>query len=150
YAQLSDMIVSKLGAEILILSGKDQGEIATAIANCMEIKPLLAPDDASIEELAALMARCDLVVSSDSAPMHIAAAVGTPTVAIFSNVSHRAYHPYLSDNRYRVVREDIPCSPCAIFGTMPPCPYQYKCINSLSVDRVFDAVRALWLSVNPK
>jgi ADP-heptose:LPS heptosyltransferase len=107
----------------------------------------VAPDSLSVFEIAGLLARCRMVISSDSSPMHIAAAVGTPVVALFSNVPPQAYHPFMEAGKYRVLRKELPCSPCAAFGEMPPCPYRYRCINELSVEQVLGGCRELWNSI---
>jgi ADP-heptose:LPS heptosyltransferase len=65
----------------------------------------------SIEELAALLERSDLLIGSDSGPAHLAAAVGTPVVALFSGTNHAAqWRPW--GERVRTLRHETACSPC--------------------------------------
>jgi len=145
YAQLADKLIHDFSANILLLSGKGQDDLTHAIKANMQGNATIVPGDTDVLQLASLLSKCDLVVVGDTAPMHIAAAVGTPVVAIFSNVPHVAYHPWMEPDKYAVVRKDIPCSPCVVFGDMPPCPFQYKCIQEVSVDEVIMAVRQIWL-----
>jgi len=144
YAQVADALITQLGAKILLLSGKGQGDIVREIFTMMQGRAIIAPENTSVSQLAALLAKCDLVISNDSAPMHIAAAVDTPTIAIFSNVSPVAYHPWIEPYKYIVVRKNMPCSPCVKFGNMPSCYFQYRCIQEISIEDVITAVLQIW------
>jgi ADP-heptose:LPS heptosyltransferase len=61
-------------------------------------------------DLAGLLAELDLLVTSDTGPMHVASAVGTPLVALFGPADPRRYGP--RGPHHRVLRVDLPCSPC--------------------------------------
>ncbi len=149
YARLADRLITDYGAQILILSGRGQEQVTAEIVSQMQGKVVLAPDSISVLEMAALIARCRIFVAGDSAPTHIAAAVGTPTMAIFSNVSALAYHPYLDPGKYVVIRKELDCSPCAVFGEMPPCPHDYECTNEITVGMVMAGVEELWRKSEP-
>jgi heptosyltransferase-2 len=91
-----------------------------------------------LHELKALMACFDLVVCNDSGPMHIANAVGTPVVAIFTSASPEWFAPRGKANRV-VVQDGFPCRPCfdrCIFAE----PY---CNSTISVGQVLTAVDEL-------
>jgi heptosyltransferase-2 len=69
----------------------------------------------NIHETAALLERCDLFVGNDSGPMHIAALMGVPVVAIFGPSNSRAWGPYtppMEQSKHRIVALDLPCMPC--------------------------------------
>ena len=83
------------------------------IARVVETVPGATAVDTSgapLVETAAILERCDLLVTGDTGPMHIAHAVGTPVVAIFGPSDHRRYGP--RGIRDRIVRIDLPCAPC--------------------------------------
>jgi heptosyltransferase-2 len=88
----------------------------------------------SLGEFAALLAKCDVVVANDSGPMHLAGAVGAKVVAIFGSTSPRATSP---SGQCRVIWKDIDCSPCF----RRDCPHQYRCLELVSVDEVYSAVK---------
>jgi ADP-heptose:LPS heptosyltransferase len=71
-----------------------------------------------LTDLAALLARLDLLVSSDTGPMHLAAVLDTPVVALFGPANPRRYGPL--GTQHRVVRVDLPCSPCGQVRLPPP------------------------------
>ena len=93
----------------------------------------------SLRELAALTARARLFVGVDSAPMHIAAAVGTPAVALFGPSSEIAWGPWRVPNR--VVTSAHPCRPCGLDGCGGS--KVSECLTTLPVETVHAAVREL-------
>ena len=101
---------------------------------------------APLAELAALAARARLFVGVDSAPMHIAAAVGTPVVALFGPSDPQRYGPEGESPRRAVARVDLDCSPCNMIRRPPrECAREEapECMASLSLDRVAASAAAL-------
>ncbi len=93
--------------------------------------------------LAAFLEAADVVVTNDTGPMHLAAAVGTPAVALFGSTS-----PVWTSPRgagHRVVRHPVPCSPCF----RRDCRIGYLCLEGIDVARVHDAVRTLLRAARP-
>ncbi|MFH1395571.1 MAG: lipopolysaccharide heptosyltransferase II [Candidatus Omnitrophota bacterium] len=90
----------------------------------------------NLSELAALFSKCDLVVSSDSGPLHLASAVGTVTIGIFGPTSHEITGP-MGIGKSIIIREDINCKiPCY----EEQCTKDYICMKKVTVDKVFDTV----------
>ena len=100
----------------------------------------------SLSELAAVLQRCDLLVGADSGVLHLAAAVNTPTAALFGPTNHHAWAPALPAGRLAVVRSGAACSPCAYthrgLGSPNGCPEQ-TCMHMIGVEQVETAARAL-------
>lgn len=96
--------------------------------------------------LAALLAELDLLVTSDTGPMHLAAAMGTPIVALFGPADPRRYGPLARDAR--VVRVDLPCSPCGRVRLPPErCRgHVPDCMDGISVEAVVRAAGELLAS----
>ncbi len=92
--------------------------------------------------LAALLSRLDLLVTGDTGPMHLAAAVGTPTVAVFGPSDPVRYAP--RDAMHQVVRIDLPCSPCNRIRLPPErCTgHTPDCLAGVDVEMVYRAVEA--------
>ncbi len=91
------------------------------------------------KELAALLKRCELLVSNDSGPVHVASAVGTPTVAIFGR-----NQAGLSVARWRalgeghtVLREDVGCVVCLAHR----CSIDFECLKAVQVESVYEAIQ---------
>jgi heptosyltransferase-2 len=143
FGLLADRITSELGMRVLLLTGKGQESVNEEVCAQMREQPVVSPGDFSVGELAAAIRRCRLIVSSDSSPIHIASAVGTPVVAMFGPVPSITYRPYLPSEAFRVVSKNLPCSPCVVFAQSPPCPYDFECIRSISVEEVLAAVKSV-------
>jgi ADP-heptose:LPS heptosyltransferase len=92
--------------------------------------------------LAALLERLDVFVTGDSGPMHVAAAVGTPVVAVFGPSDPARYAP--RDPIHRIVRIDLPCSPCNRIRLPPErcAGHIPDCLTGIDVDMVYRAVEA--------
>ena len=91
----------------------------------------------SLRELIALLSQCDLLVSNDGGPMHLAAALGIPTFAVYSWGNPEWWKPYAGAGHTWVQREDITCRPCAghcIFD-------EPICLTGLSLDVVAKSFR---------
>jgi ADP-heptose:LPS heptosyltransferase len=99
--------------------------------------------DMDVPTLAGVLARLDLFVSSDTGPMHLAAAVGTPVVALFGPASPVRYGP--RGYREHIVRVDLPCSPCGRVRLPPErCRGHIPdCMDGITVDAVVRAANAL-------
>jgi ADP-heptose:LPS heptosyltransferase len=93
----------------------------------------------SLRELCALLSFCRALVCSDSGPMHLATAVGTPVVALFGPTT-REWGFYPAGARDVVLEKDLPCRPCSLHGGNT-CPYLGRCLTSISPETIFTAVR---------
>jgi heptosyltransferase-2 len=93
----------------------------------------------SLRQLAALLSHCRSVLTNDSGPMHLAAALGTPVVALFGSTSPELTapgNPLSPTSQHRSIRNRVPCSPCFL----RECPIDFRCMNGLEVREVADAV----------
>jgi lipopolysaccharide heptosyltransferase II len=104
-----------------------------------------ASDSGSLENTAALLMRCDLLVSNDTGVMHLAAAMGTPTVGLFGPNSPRYWAP-IGPRAIYVYDTKVPCSPCLnLYANRWPleCANAEKsrCMLDIQVDSVLHAVR---------
>jgi heptosyltransferase-2 len=89
----------------------------------------------SPQTLAAVLDQCKLLITNDTGPMHVAAAVGTPTVAIFGSTSPTWTRPF--GLGHEVIYKAVECSPCY----QKTCPIGYICLNRITVDEVLKAVQ---------
>lgn len=93
--------------------------------------------ETSLRELCAGLKACDAVLTNDTGPMHVAAAVGTPVVVPFGSTSPELTGPGWPGNpRHVLLKSGAPCSPCFL----PECPIDFRCMWGISVETVVDAV----------
>ena len=84
----------------------------------------------------ALLKLCRVLLTNDTGPMHVAAALGTPVVVPFGSTSPELTGPGMpGDPRHRLIRGGVPCAPCFL----RECPIDFRCMNSISVDAVVEA-----------
>ena len=135
YAELADRLAHHYNATILLLRGPGEAALTDNIQKAMD-SPAVTHAPKTIRELGALLSCCDLVVCNDSGPMHLAAAMDVPTVAIFGPTDHVAWHP-LSGNA-SIVRRDMPCWPCSAHK----CKIGWECTKKLPIEPVWNAAIA--------
>ncbi len=116
FAGVARGLAQQAGAGIVVVGGPDEVEAAKQLEQlCVEGSVLNLAGRTTVHETAALIARCDLFLGNDSGPMHLAAAVGTPVVAIFGPSNKEAWGPYTPPglpSPHRIVALDLPCMPC--------------------------------------
>jgi heptosyltransferase II len=81
--------------------------------------------------------QCRVLLTNDTGPMHIAAALGTPVVVTFGSTSPELTGPIWSSGaRHQLIKSDAPCSPCFL----RECPIDFRCMNGITEERVVEAV----------
>ena len=91
----------------------------------------------SLRQLMALLKRCRALLTNDSGPMHLAAALGTPVIVPFGSTSPELTGPGLGgEGAHTILRANAPCSPCL----RRTCPVDFRCMTGISVEQVVAAV----------
>ncbi len=120
----------------LVFGGKGDAEIAGRIAAAVPSAKNVA-GQTSLRELMALLKTCRVLLTNDTGPMHVAAALGTPVVVPFGSTSPELTGPGLpGDARHKLILSDAPCSPCFL----RECPIDFRCMKGIGVERVTEAV----------
>ena len=132
YVKLIDHIGSRYGVSILMTGSDDERARAAEIVKRSTIDVYSLAGKTSIGELAAVLKRCSLLIGIDSAPVHIAAAVGIPTVTIFGPSSPVNWAP--RGKGHSVIYKDLPCMPCREKGCNNS--EASRCLDELSVEEV--------------
>ena len=133
-------IQQRTGCTWLIFGGKGDVALAERIAaetrnSKLETRNLAG--QTTLRELMALLACCRVLLTNDTGPMHMAAALGTPVVVPFGSTSPELTGPGLpGDARHRLLKSDAVCAPCFL----RECPVDFRCMNGISVATVADAV----------
>jgi heptosyltransferase-3 len=129
------------GLPVVLVSGPDPLEkrLLSEVTSHLKTSLPSFPGTLSLKELAALIARARLFVGMDSAPMHIAAAMGTPTVALFGPSGDIEWGPWQVP--HRIVTSSHPCRPCGRDGCGGG--KRSECLEVITPEQVLDAVRSL-------
>ena len=138
YQELIKGLIAEYDSKIVIVGDELDKKLGEDISRGLTSSTWNLCGKTSIGELAYLISRCNLLVSNDSAPMHIAWAMDIPAVAIFGPTDHKKYAPH--GEKYRVIRKELPCSPCE----ESMCPKNTRdCMVKITNQEVLDACRQL-------
>ncbi len=133
-------IQRKTNCSWIIFGGKGDQHLAAQIAFAIHDSRLTTCDLAgrtSLRELMALLKSCRVLLTNDTGPMHVAAALGTPVVVPFGSTSPELTGPISSNEvQHQIIKSDALCSPCFL----RECPIDFRCMNGISVECVVEAV----------
>ncbi|MFV1950851.1 MAG: lipopolysaccharide heptosyltransferase I [Nitrospinota bacterium] len=133
YAELSNRIMDELNKKVMLTWGPGEEGLVSDISNMMHHKPV-TPPLTTLKQATALLRRCEMFIGSDTGPLHIAAAIDIPTVAIFGPTDPIRNGPY-GDN-HAVIHKNLSCSGCykRRCRTM-------ECMKGITVEEVYRAVK---------
>jgi len=145
FANLADSLIAKTHAQIILTKGPRDGEAAGKVESAA-VGGVLSLPVLPLRQLAAILSLCSAYVANDSGPMHIAAAVGTPTIGLFGPGEENIWFPYTpafpgGSSKNIALRKDVPCHPCHLNVCNRTGSGYMECMNLLSVSEVFNAVR---------
>jgi len=138
FGELGERIQRELGAKVVVTGVKGERKLAEAVASKMSQSPVIIIGETSLKQLMAILEKESVFISNSTGPMHLAAAVGTPVVALFPPIracSPRRWGPW--GKGHKVILPKVPeCRKC----TEAKCKV-YDCMDKISVDEVFIAVK---------
>ncbi len=138
FAEVSDLLLEK-EAKVVFLGAEDDRKLCEKIADLMKAKPTILAGRTDILQSAALISFCQVILSNDSAPVHIASAMKRPVVAIFGSTTPKfGFAPYGVD--YHILQKKMDCRPCGIHGR-GKCPQKhFRCMKDITTEEVFQVV----------
>jgi lipopolysaccharide heptosyltransferase II len=142
FAQLADGLILKTGARVILVAAREQIAHVAEVTARLRGGALNLAGATGLLELAALLKRASLMISNDSGPMHLAAALGTPVVGLFGPTDPRRVGPY--GPGAVAVKKDFDCAGCS----RRACVRDGGCLKAISVDDVLAA--SLQLLANPR
>ncbi len=131
YAVLNDKIQSELNANVVLIGAPEELDVAFEVESNAKLKPIVLTGKTTLSEVTAILSVCDLIVSNDTGPAHIAAALGTKTIVIFGPTNPLTTQPWNSE---LIREENIECSPCMLRD----CPIDHRCMTRISPAKVFE------------
>ncbi|MBI4313534.1 MAG: lipopolysaccharide heptosyltransferase II [Candidatus Omnitrophica bacterium] len=140
YAELIDRLASKKHVRVVLTGAKPDLPLAQQVLKLTRAKPVMAVGRTSLMELAALIGRCNAFLVPDTAPLHMAAALSVPTVALFGSTDPARHAP--PSERLTVLKKNLPCSPCYRSSCYRLGKNHMECMRALTVDEVYSALCA--------
>ena len=137
FARVADRLIAEWSVRVVLSGEPEEKPVIDEVLGLMHGRAHNAVGLVTIRQLAGVMRRSRLVITNDSASLHLASAVGTPTVAIFGPTDAAKYGPTV--NPSRTVRRRLFCAPCE----RALCRFNHECMRFIGPDEVFDAANDL-------
>ncbi len=131
FAMAADYMISVYRARVVLFGAEDDRETVRFIRKVMSNRPLLM-DEAGLRAFIAALSCCSLLICNNSGPLHIASALGIPSVSTMGPTAPRLWWP--EGEGHIVIRKNLPCSPCGL----PACR-SHACMKLISVEEVLQA-----------
>jgi len=132
FAALADMLAERACAQVFLIGAGEELDISEEVARLARTRPAILTGKTNLAQTAALLSACDLLVTNDTGPAHVAAAVGCPVVVIFGPTNPETTRPFSS--LAGVVRKPPVCAPCMLRD----CPIDHRCMTAITVEDVFE------------
>ena len=142
FAELGKKFIKEKNAKIFLFGGPEEDELKSSISKIVDSENLFVINTEKFLQSIAIMKRCNVFVTNDSALMHIASALGLKVVAIIGPTNQHYIHPWKTG--HKIVSLNLDCAPCFFYSPKPlTCSrtdVQYKCIKELEVDMVWNKI----------
>ena len=136
YALLADRLIESK-RRVLFIGSKDETDVSEDVTRRMRQKPIVLTGKTTLDQITAVLDRADLIVTNDTGPAHIGAALGRPTIVIFGPTNPLTTRPFAPEAV--ILRHPPDCAPCMLRD----CPIDHRCMTAITVDEVFEQSHAL-------
>lgn len=131
YAALADRLIEER-REVVLIGSRSEQDVSSEVVRRMRHKPVVLTGKTTLEQITAVISLADLVVTNDTGPAHLAAALARPTVVIFGPTNPLTTRPY--SPRAEILRHPPDCAPCMLRD----CPIDHRCMTAITVSEVFE------------
>ena len=136
YAALADKLIDTR-RQVLLIGSAGEADVTREVTNRMKQQPVVLTGKTTLDQITSLLSLVDLVVTNDTGPAHIAAALGRPTLVIFGPTNPLTTRPFAPEAE--ILRHPPDCAPCMLRD----CPIDHRCMTAITVDEVFERSNAL-------
>jgi heptosyltransferase-2 len=137
YAALADRLINEAGAEVLLIGSDGEVDVSQEVSRQMRHQATILTGKTDLAELVATLSLVNLLVTNDTGPAHIAAALRRPTMVIFGPTNVTTTRPF--SPLAEIVVQPPDCAPCMLRD----CPIDHRCMTAISPDEVFERVRVM-------
>ena len=136
YAALADRLIDTQ-RQVLLIGSKEEADVSREVTSRMRHRPIVLTGKTTLDQITAVLAGVDLIVTNDTGPAHIGAALGRPTIVIFGPTNPLTTRPF--SPAAEILRHPPDCAPCMLRD----CPIDHRCMTAITVDEVFEHSHAL-------
>jgi len=141
FAEAADRLAEKYGFKILLVAGPKDIKLAQNVISSLHHPVINLAGKTSVSQLASVLKRCQLVISNDSGPVHVASGVGVPVISIFGRnqkgLSPVRWGPV--GKRDKILHKEVGCSECLAHN----CRKDFACLKAITVDDVINAAESV-------
>ena len=141
WATVADTLSEQLAARVVFTGSDNELPMVRRITQRMRQPACVIAGETNVSQLAALYARARVVIGPDSGPLHLAAAVDTPTVTLFGPADPIEFAPWGTRQKHVVLTSAIDCQPCRIIDWADDDPIYHPCLRDISIGEVLEATR---------
>ena len=134
FAELADRLAAH-GSEVVLIGAPEEAEVTEEVLGQMQHRPIVLTGRTSLAQSAAVLSVADLLVTNDTGPAHVAAALGRPVVVVFGPTDPVTTRPF--SELATVVRKPPECAPCMLRD----CPIDHRCMTAVTAEEVFGHAR---------
>ncbi len=139
FAELCKKLIKEKNAKVFLFGGPEEEELKSSINKMMDSENSFVIKAEKFLQSIAIMKRCNIFVTNDSALMHVASALGLKVIAIIGPTNPNYIHPWKTE--HKIVTLNLDCAPCFFYSPKPlTCSrtdVQFKCIKELNVEMVY-------------
>lgn len=136
YAEFADRLIDS-HRQVLLIGSKEEADVSNEVTSRMRNRPIVLTGKTTLNQITAVLAGVDLIVTNDTGPAHIGAALGRPTIVIFGPTNPLTTRPF--SPAAEILRHPPDCAPCMLRD----CPIDHRCMTAITVDEVFERSHAL-------
>lgn len=136
FAKVADQLLLE-NKQVVIIGSKDEVDVCSDVVNRMKLNPVNLTGKTSIDQITGILTQGDVLITNDTGPAHIAAALGRPTLVIFGPTNPLTTRPL--SGQAEVLRHPPECAPCMLRD----CPIDHRCMTAITVDEVLERSRGL-------
>jgi heptosyltransferase II len=137
YAALADMLIETAGADVALIGSRDEEDVSREVAQRMRRRPIMLTGRTDLAQAVAVLSLADLLVTNDTGPAHISAALERPTLVIFGPTIPATTRPFSATAE--IIRRPPDCAPCMLRD----CPIDHRCMTAITPEEVFARAVAL-------
>jgi lipopolysaccharide heptosyltransferase II len=145
FAQTAGLIPHDGRMRVVLLGDESEVALCDKLACLMPCPCLNLAGKLTLPQLVALISRLRLLFCNDAGPLHIAVALGIPTVSLFGPVDEKVYGPYPASERHTVMKKDLACRPCYKNFRLAECGRDKECLKGISAEEASSAIRRMLL-----
>lgn len=136
YAALGDRLIES-GANVVLIGSPSELDVSQEVCKHAQRQPIVLTGKTTVAEATAIISMADVLITNDTGPAHIGAALNTPTLVIFGPTNPLTTYP-LSPSA-EIIRHPPDCAPCMLRD----CPIDHRCMTAIEPEEVFERASAL-------